>query len=125
MKAETVVAPAAIALGGSLAAGTVLGVPILALVAGFAGGVIVLTKGRELKLWQAAGTLAASTLMSGFGGQLAAAIGAALLKRALPEIVVPPDAALSAASLLVGIGVQVSWHAAIRAVNRRIDRYGG
>lgn len=120
MKAETVVS-GAVALGSSVAAGTLAGLPIISLGGGFGGGVFVVTASkRALTVLQVGATLLASTLVGGFLGPLAGAIADAWLRQKLPGFELSQFYMHGAAAFAMGAVSQVLWHAVIKRLTRVI-----
>ena len=117
MKAETANIAAA-AAGASIAAGTVLGVPVLSLMFGLAGGLVALTWNREpLVWWRVVLTLVASTVSgAALGPFIAAHIHVETIERAVEVI---------ACSFIVGAGFQAILQAFIAAAVNRINQAGG
>lgn len=112
------VTAAASAAGVSLVAGTVLGLPLAALIAGFGGGLVALSIIPPLATWSArAGSVATATLTAGFLGPYTAAVAHLDGMNASVE--------LHAFSFLWGAGVQILLPTAINALRRRIDQLGG
>lgn len=116
MKAETVamLVPAA---GASLTLGHFLGVPVLGLVFGLAGGIVACVYGRPMKWWKVPLTLVASTLS---GGALGPFIAAYIQIDRVPEAT-----GIVAMAFLVGAGSQAIVQTGVAAVVNRIRQIGG
>lgn len=116
MKVETaaLLVPAA---GTSLALGHFLGVPVLGLVFGLAGGIVTCVYGKPMKLWKVPLTLVASTLS---GGALGPFIAAYIRTDAVPEAT-----GVVAMAFLVGAGSQAIVQTGVAAVVNRIRQIGG
>lgn len=117
MRAEVTAALAG-AAGVSIVTGTVLGLPVAALVAGFGGGVVALGLMPPLAgLVARLSSIASSTITAGFLAPWAAAVA--------HQQSVDHSIELQAAAFLIGAGAQVLLPAAIGAAKRRIDQIGG
>lgn len=109
---------AASAAGVSLVAGTVLGLPLAGLIAGFGGGLVALSFMPPLATIVARmGSVATGTITAGFLGPYTAAVAHVDGVAASLE--------LYAFSFVWGAGVQILLPAAINALRRRIDQAGG
>lgn len=113
------------AAGASLVLGHVIGVPVLGLVFGLAGGIVALTWAKPMKWWKAILSLVASTICGGALGPLFAAIADAALRSMLPGFDAPHVAELVACSLVTGAGFQAVLQALIAAGVNRIRQIGG
>lgn len=124
MKSE-LATTAAGAAGISLVTGSVLGLPVIALVGGFFGGVVALSlmpplasdMSRLAAMTARVGSLVASTITASFVGPYLAAL--------FHAGDMAPDLELRFASFVVGAGAQVLMPALIAAIKRRIDQLGG
>ena len=116
MKAEAT--SVAFSAGASLAAGTILGLPVSAIIAGFAGGVTLLSLMPPLHSWMARfSSLIASTATAGFLAPFTAAW--------LHSDSIEHQVEIFAFGFLWGAGVQVLLPKAITALGKRIDQAGG
>lgn len=113
------------ATGTSFAIGHIIGVPVLGLVFGLAGGIVALTWARPMKWWKVLLTLVASTLTGAALGPLFAAIVDATLKNWLPGFDAQHTAELVACSFVAGAGFQAVLQALIAAGVNRIRQIGG
>lgn len=111
--------------GASLALGHIIGIPMLGLVFGLAGGVVALTWAKPMKWWKVLLTLVASTLTGGALGPLFAAIVDAFLRSMLQGFDAPHTAELVACSFIAGAGFQAVLQALIAAGVNRIRQIGG
>lgn len=126
MKAEAATAAAqAVGAGASLALGHIIGIPMLGLVFGLAGGVVALTWAKPMKWWKVLLTLVASTLTGGALGPLFAAIADAFLRSMLPGFDAPHTAELVACSFILGAGFQALMQEGIASLVNRIRQLGG
>lgn len=104
--------------GGAMLAGSVIGLPIGALVAGFGGGLVGLGLMPPIKSLAArASSVAMATLTGGFMGPYTSAL--------LHVDSIPQAFELHAFSFLWGAGAQILLPAAIDALRRRIRQAGG
>lgn len=124
MKSE-LATTAAGAAGIGLVTGSILGLPVIVLVAGFFGGVVAIgllpalapEMSRFAAMTARIGSLVVSTITASFMGPYLAAL--------FHAGDMAPDLELRAVCFVVGFGAQVLMPALIAAVKRRIDQLGG
>ena len=117
MKAEATAAVAQ-AAGISLLTGTVLGLPLAAMIAGFAGGVVALSLMPVV-------ASALARLVSVAASTTTAAFLAPYFAALVHQSSMQPDTELQAVAFVLGAGAQVLLPTAIAAAKRRIEQAGG
>jgi hypothetical protein len=107
----------AVAGGFSLVAGTVLGLPIAAVVFGLAGTLWSIKSDRELRtLWQRVASVVLGTMLAAVAAHPAASV---------VQPAGPANLLVGTFAFLIGTGAEVLIRAGLRAMVNRIHQAGG